>query len=136
MASIVTVFASLSAGPLVEWVGPMRVLTVSLTLSTVLWLVMAFTAYKAVLFVARASVSACTGVVVTLQMPLLAELSPPKMRGITGAMADFAGGIGLIFGYSMAHLFTWWEATALCSLTGALLVVPLLLVPEVGNRVQ
>ncbi|XP_050736169.1 facilitated trehalose transporter Tret1-like [Eriocheir sinensis] len=130
MASIVTIFASLFAGPLVEWAGPQRVLTVSLALSTVLWLLMAFPNYKAVLFVAKAGLSACSGVVATLQMPLLAEVTPAKMRGTLGTMADVWGGTGLIFGYLMAHLFTWRVATALCSLTGGLLVIPMLLVPE------
>lgn len=136
MAPIVTIFASLFAGPLVEWAGPQRVLTVSMALSTVLWLLMAFPTYKAVLFAAKAGLSACSGVVATLQMPFLAELTPAKMRGTIGAMADVWGGTGLIFGYLMAHLFSWRLATALCSLTGGLLVIPMLLVPEVGKSVE
>lgn len=136
MTSVVGIFASLCTGPLVEWVGPRRVLTVALTLTTALWLLLAFPPYKAALFIARAGLAACVYIISTVSLPLLAELSPSKIRGTMTALSEVFGAIGVLIGYLAAHLFTWQVATALCTLTAGLLVLPLLLVPEVGKRVE
>ncbi|XP_050723349.1 facilitated trehalose transporter Tret1-like isoform X2 [Eriocheir sinensis] len=130
MTSIVGIFTSLCTGPLVEWAGPRRVLTVAMAASTAMWLLLAFPPNKAVLFVARGGLGACVFIITTISLPLLAELSPSRIRGAMTAMSEVCGSIGLLIGYLMAYLFTWQVATALCSLTAGLLLLPTMLVPE------
>lgn len=130
MTPIVGIFASLVAGPLTEWAGPRRVMTIAMGLSTILWIVMAFPPHKAVLFIARACLAACIYVIVTIMLPLVAELSPSKIRGLTSTLTEISGSFGALFGYLVASLAPWDVATGLCTLTSALFVVPLMFVPE------
>ncbi|KAG0714148.1 Facilitated trehalose transporter Tret1 [Chionoecetes opilio] len=130
MTSIVGIFASLATGPLVEWAGPRRVLTIALGVSTALWLVMAFPPHKAVLFIARAGLVASVYSISTISLPLLAELSPKHVRGSISTLSEFAASIGMLYGYLMALLFPWQIATALCALTSAVMLLPMCFVPE------
>ncbi|XP_050723352.1 facilitated trehalose transporter Tret1-like isoform X5 [Eriocheir sinensis] len=130
MTSIVGIFASLCTGPLVEWAGPRRVLTITTGITTFLWLLLAFPPHKAVLFIARAALAACVYVIVTILQPLVAELSPSRVRGLTSSTPEISGSLGALIGYLVASLTPWDVATALCTLTAAVMVVPLLFVPE------
>ena len=131
MTSIVGIFASLATGPLVEWAGPRRVMTIAKTICVALWLLLAFPPSKIVLYIARAGLAACVYVIVTILQPLIAELSPNKIRGLTSSLPEISGSLGALLGYLLAYLVPWDVATALCSLTAAVLVVPLMFVPEV-----
>ncbi|XP_063876860.1 uncharacterized protein LOC135109384 isoform X2 [Scylla paramamosain] len=130
MTSIVGIFASLATGPLVEWVGPCLVLAIVMGVSTALWLLMVFPPHKVVFFVARAGLAACVYAVSTVSLPLLAEMSPNKVRGAVATLSEIGGSTGVLYGYLVAFLFPWKIATALCTLTAALLFLPMWFVPE------
>ena len=84
-----------------------------------------------VLFFARAGLAACVYIIVTILQPLVAELSPTKIRGLTSTLTEISGSFGALFGYLLAYLAPWNVATGLCTLTSAVFVVPLMFVPEV-----
>ncbi|KAG0720524.1 Facilitated trehalose transporter Tret1 [Chionoecetes opilio] len=130
MTSIVGIFACLATGPLVEWAGSRRVLTIAMASASVLWLALAFPPYKAVLFIARAGLAASVYVIATILNPLVAELSPNKYRGLTLTFPEISGALGALVGYLLAFLAPWHLATALCTLTAAVMVLPLMMVPE------
>lgn len=130
MASIIGIFASLATGPLVEWLGPRRVMSIAKGVSIVMWLGLAFPPNKMVLYLSRAGLSICVYIIVTILNPLVAELSPHKYRGLTGSFPEISGALGALIGYLLAFLAPWEVATALCTLTAAVLFVPLLFVTE------
>uniref|UniRef100_A0A0P4WKP5 Major facilitator superfamily (MFS) profile domain-containing protein n=1 Tax=Scylla olivacea TaxID=85551 RepID=A0A0P4WKP5_SCYOL len=134
MTSIIGIFASLSTGPLVEWLGPRRVMSIAMGLSIVMWLGLAFPPNKMVLYASRAGLSICVYIIVTILNPLVAELSPHKFRGLAGSFPEISGALGALIGYLLAFLAPWEVATALCTLTAAVLFVPLLFVTEVRRR--
>ena len=101
----------------------------------VFWLGLAFPPNKMLLYVSRAGLSICVYIIVTILNPLVAELSPPKFRGLAGSFTEISGALGALIGYLLAFLAPWDEATALCTLTAVVLFVPLLFVTEVSNRV-
>ena len=84
------------------------------------------------LYISRAGLAACVYVNSTIALPLLAELSPSKVRGSVATLSEIGGSIGVIVGYLLAFLFPWQTATALCTLTAAVFIIPLVFVPEVG----
>lgn len=133
MTPIVGIFAALAAGPLVEWMGPQRVLTMNMGLTTVLWLLFAFLQHKVLLYVSRAGMIACVYIISAVSIPMLAELSPHNVRGLASSMAEVSGSIGVLYGYMVAFLFPWRLATALCTLTSGIFLVPICFVPEVRN---
>ncbi|MPC37278.1 Sugar transporter ERD6-like 6 [Portunus trituberculatus] len=131
MTSVVGILASLATGPLVEWAGPRRLLAIAMAVSTGLWLLMVFPPNKVVFFAARAGLAACAYVISTISLPLLAEMSPNNVRGSVSTLSEVGGSTGVLYGYLVAFLFPWKIATGLCTLTAALLFLPLWLVPEV-----
>ncbi|XP_045130188.1 sugar transporter ERD6-like 4 isoform X2 [Portunus trituberculatus] len=130
MTSVVGILASLATGPLVEWAGPRRLLAIAMAVSTGLWLLMVFPPNKVVFFAARAGLAACAYVISTISLPLLAEMSPNNVRGSVSTLSEVGGSTGVLYGYLVAFLFPWKIATGLCTLTAALLFLPLWLVPE------
>lgn len=131
MTSVVGILASLVTGGLVEWAGPRRVLVITMGVSTALWLLMVFPPHKVAFFVARAGLATCAYVTSTVSLPLLAEMSPNKVRGAVATLSEVGGSIGVLYGYLAAFLFHWKIATGLCTLTSALLFLPMWFVPEV-----
>nr|XP_053638686.1 facilitated trehalose transporter Tret1-like [Cherax quadricarinatus]XP_053638687.1 facilitated trehalose transporter Tret1-like [Cherax quadricarinatus] len=121
---------NLSAGSLMEVVGPRRLLTLLLVPASLFWLVQAFTPLLPVVYMSRLGGALLANVITTITCPLLAELLEPDYRGLFCCLPELMVSIGLLVAYVQAHRLSWQLATAVCAVPILPLCLFTLAVPE------
>ncbi|XP_042876206.1 facilitated trehalose transporter Tret1-like isoform X2 [Penaeus japonicus] len=129
MPGLTGVASSLIAGPLMEAVGPRRLLLGILLPAALLWLLQAFSAHIRLVYLGRVLSSLVYSLLVPLPSVLLAELVDSRLRGIMLSL-EFNFALGQMTAYLMAYFLPWDLATALCSAPVVLAFLLTLLVPE------
>ncbi|XP_037789163.1 facilitated trehalose transporter Tret1-like [Penaeus monodon] len=113
--SVAGLVVTLFTGPLMEVIGPARLLFVLYLPIALLWLLQAFTPYLSVLYLARYLASGIYMVLGPLPATLISELSQPRLRGFLLGFEEVLVALGQMAVYVMADLLPWALATALCS---------------------
>ncbi|ROT63106.1 glucose transporter 8 [Penaeus vannamei] len=127
---VVSIGASPLAGTLGEHVGPCRLLFLAMCPVPGLWFIQAYTPWVPLLYVCRAALAVSTSVFSTIVQPLIAELSPVKIRGLAGTLPAVMACAGMLLSYVLAYLLPWDVATAVSAAPFMPLVLLMLLVPE------
>ncbi|KAK4307793.1 hypothetical protein Pmani_020462 [Petrolisthes manimaculis] len=130
ITSVVMIVFSLVAGALTEWLGPRRLLLLTLLLDAGSWLLIAFTPYKSLLYVGRVGMAVAVSFVVILVQPMIAEMSSTEIRGRASTIPEINGALGVLVAFLLATFTPWYLATALCSIIPITLLIPTFFVPE------
>ncbi|ROT62136.1 hypothetical protein C7M84_020032 [Penaeus vannamei] len=128
--SIAGLVVTLWTGPLMEVIGPSRLLFVLYLPIALLWLLQAFTPYLSVLYLARYLASGTCMVFGSLPATLISELSEPGLRGFLLGFEEALVALGQMAVYVMADLLPWTLATALCAAPFVLLFAAAWFLPE------
>lgn len=119
------------AGSVAEHVGPRRLLVITMFPVAGFWLLQAFSPYLWLLYLGRAFLASITAVMYTVVQPLVAELCPPRIRGLASVLPELFACVGLLASYLLASLLPWDMATAISAAPFLPLSFLILLVPEV-----
>ncbi|KAK3856659.1 hypothetical protein Pcinc_037032 [Petrolisthes cinctipes] len=130
ITSVVMIVFSLVAGALTEWLGPRRLLLLTLLLDAGSWFLMALTPYKFLLYVGRVGMAVAVSFVVILVQPMIAEMSSTEIRGRASTIPEVNGALGVLLAFLLATFTPWHVATALCSIIPISLLIPTFFVPE------
>lgn len=128
--SIAGLVVTLWTGPLMEVIGPSRLLFVLYLPIALLWLLQAFAPYLSVLYLARYLASGTCMVFGSLPATLISELSEPGLRGFLLGFEEALVALGQMAVYVMADLLPWTLATALCAAPFVLLFAAAWFLPE------
>nr|XP_027231227.1 facilitated trehalose transporter Tret1-like [Penaeus vannamei] len=118
------------AGSVAEHVGPRRLLVITMFPVAGFWLLQAFSPYLWLLYLGRAFLASITAVMYTVVQPLVAELCPPRIRGLASVLPELFACVGLLASYLLASLLPWDMATAVSAAPFLPLSLMILLVPE------
>ncbi|XP_042866275.1 facilitated trehalose transporter Tret1-like isoform X1 [Penaeus japonicus] len=118
------------AGSMAEHVGPRRLLVVTMFPVAGFWLLQAYSPYLWLLYLGRALLASSSAVMYTVVQPLVAELCPPRIRGLASVLPELFGCVGLLLSYLLASLLSWDMATAVSAAPFLPLSLMILLVPE------
>lgn len=119
------------AGPVAEHVGPRRLLVITMFPVAGFWLLQAFSPYLWLLYLGRGLLASTATVTFTIVQPLVAELCPPRIRGLASVLPELFACVGLLASYLLASLLPWDMATAVSAAPFLPLSLMILLVPEV-----
>ncbi|XP_069983138.1 facilitated trehalose transporter Tret1 [Penaeus vannamei] len=118
------------AGPVAEHVGPRRLLVITMFPVAGFWLLQAFSPYLWLLYLGRGLLASTATVTFTIVQPLVAELCPPRIRGLASVLPELFACVGLLMSYLLASLLPWDMATAISAAPFLPLSFLILLVPE------
>ncbi|XP_047498449.1 facilitated trehalose transporter Tret1-like [Penaeus chinensis] len=118
------------AGSVAEHIGPRRLLVFTMFPVAGFWLLQAFSPYLWLLYLGRALLASTAAVMYTVVQPLVAELCPPRIRGLASVLPELFGCVGLLASYLLASLLSWDKATAVAAAPFLPLSLMILLVPE------
>lgn len=119
------------SGLLVERVGPSRLLFLFFSPALVLWLVMAFAPYLWLLYLCRVGIAISSALISIIVQPLVAELSPPRIRGLLCTVPQMMHSLGMLAAFILAQFTPWYMTTAALAAILAPLAILLFFVPEV-----
>ncbi|XP_066948028.1 facilitated trehalose transporter Tret1-like [Macrobrachium rosenbergii] len=130
LSGIVGMFTSLVTGPLMEHMGPRRLLLLILLPVFFLWLLLAFAPNLSLIYVSRVGLSASMYAISTFIPLYVAELSQAEIRGAIASLTIITSCVGMLTTYATAHFLHWKLATALCAAPFLPLFLLTLFVPE------
>ncbi|XP_071536740.1 facilitated trehalose transporter Tret1-like [Panulirus ornatus] len=130
LASITGLLITLVSGPLIEYFGPKRLLLSTLIPGFGCWFLMSFTPYLSLLYVGRAGTASSAIFLSTIVQPLLAELSPVKIRGLVSTFPEISGSVGMLLSFVLAYLMAWDVATAVSAAPLIPAILLMFFVPE------
>ncbi|XP_076050081.1 facilitated trehalose transporter Tret1-2 homolog [Oratosquilla oratoria] len=113
-----------------ESLGPKRLLSGTLPVLVVTWLVMAVAQSKALLVTARVLQGITSGLALSLLPSLLSEVVSPEVRGRALLVVQCQLSLGLVLMYTAAALLPWRWATALCTIPAVVVFGLLFFLPE------
>ncbi|KAK7072681.1 hypothetical protein SK128_016296 [Halocaridina rubra] len=130
LQGIVGMVTSLISGHLVEYFGPKKLLLICLFPTFGLWILMAYTPYLSLLYIARIGLCISTYIIKSFFQAYIAELCQPKIRGTIAAMPELIIAIGVLIIYVMANFFSYELVTALCAAPFLPLLIITFFIPE------
>ncbi|XP_064083421.1 facilitated trehalose transporter Tret1-like isoform X2 [Macrobrachium nipponense] len=130
VVSIIGIFVSTFAGPLLELLGPKRMVLLALLPKAAFWLLIAFAPYLFLLYLGRVGLAFVNCFLCTAFQPLLAEISTPEKRGLVAASSEIVAAAAMLIGYMLAHFLSWRPATAVPAAPCLLILLLMYFVPE------
>ncbi|XP_046388740.1 facilitated trehalose transporter Tret1-like isoform X2 [Ischnura elegans] len=130
VVSIVAPIGSLSAGPVVQWLGSKKTIRLSLIPYALGWLLISFANGLPMLLTGRLITGLATTFGNTPCIVYITEVSSPHMRSMLTATGPTLGSLGILMAYVLGWLFSWRTVALVPAAWNLICLIALATIPE------